>query len=210
MGALLTNERAVELGYDVEDICPLCGEQGDNVYHRTFGCRKTVDAVSEAVPKWFLDEARRADASQLFWTTGVFPHPDDVWPAADDGYTYTVEKGEAAEEEDFDGLQGDIFVDGSCFLSPIIGLARAGVAAVQVSAEGKRQWTLRMPVPKSIGQTSQVAEHLGKALAVQHLKGSGKIFSDCSNVVNGAVDEVRMATDPRSKTAGSTLARGGT
>ena len=178
-GALLTNGRAVELGYDVADECPLCGEQGDCIHHRAFGCRKTDEAVRRAVPKWFFEEARRAEATNRFWTTGVFPHPEEEWPRASNDYTYTVERGDAAEEDGFEGLQGDIFVDGSCFPSPIKGLARAGAAAVQVSVDGRMQWTLHMAVPRSLGQTSQVAEHLGKALAVQNLKGSGRIYS-CS------------------------------
>ena len=52
-----------------------------------------------------------------------------------------------------------------------------------------------------MGQTSQKAEHLALAMAVSELKGEATVYSDCSNVVRGAEDRTRIATDPKSRVA---------
>ena len=84
-GAVMTNERAKNLGYEVQDICPLCGEAGDSLHHRVYGCAATRGRVSEVVPWWFLNEAFKALVHEKFWQTGIFPHSEDdhPWPCGE-------------------------------------------------------------------------------------------------------------------------------
>ncbi len=79
-GAIMTHSRAVEEGYLVQDICPLCGGSGDTIHHRVYHCPKTREAVEAAVPAWFLKEARCQAANSRFWTTAIIPHPGDIAP----------------------------------------------------------------------------------------------------------------------------------
>ncbi len=79
-GAIMTNSRAVEEGYLVQNICPLCGENGDTVHHRVYHCPKTREAVEAAVPAWFLKEARSQGPNCRFWTTAILPHHGDLAP----------------------------------------------------------------------------------------------------------------------------------
>ncbi len=77
-GAVMTMSRAVQLGYDVVNLCPLCGEEADTLFHRVYRCRCTSAAVQAAVPAWFWRETQRASAGNRFWTTACFPHPCDL------------------------------------------------------------------------------------------------------------------------------------
>ncbi len=85
-GAIMTNSRAAEEGYLVQNICPLCGEHGDTIHHRVYHCPKTREAVEAAVPAWFLKEARSQAASCRYWTTAILPHPGDLAPPPPRGW----------------------------------------------------------------------------------------------------------------------------
>ena len=65
-GSAMTMSKAVGWGYDVANVCPLCGEAGDTIHHRTFGCRCTREEVEKVVPKWFMEEAVQAQTSDAF------------------------------------------------------------------------------------------------------------------------------------------------
>ncbi len=80
LGGVLTRHKASALGYDIDDVCEMCGEPGDSVFHRTYKCRATENLVRNVVPKWFWDEAQRADGADRFWTTATVPHPADLIP----------------------------------------------------------------------------------------------------------------------------------
>ena len=72
--------RAVSVGYDVPNLCPLCGEEGDTIFHRVFRCKHTRVELKNAVPKWFRDEVHRRLDEATFFTTGFFLHPmEDGW-----------------------------------------------------------------------------------------------------------------------------------
>ena len=139
--------------------------------------------------------------NDLFWTAGVSPHLEEEWPRPERGYNVTIQRGAVAEEEVFEGLSGNLFIDGSCVPSGIQGLARAGAAVVQANDAGHTEWALIMAVPEGLGQTSQKAEHLALAMAIGELRGEATIYSDFSNVVRGACNKTKLATDPRSRVA---------
>ncbi len=87
------------------DICPLCGEAGDTLYHRVYACRATACAVAAAVPAWFLAEARRAAPGDRFRTTACCPHPGDLIIGPSNALVTEVEMVEevAPEADDDDG-----------------------------------------------------------------------------------------------------------
>ena len=89
-GAVMTMSKARAWGYDVQDRCPLCGEEGDTLFHRTYECKETRKAVQEAVPAWFWKEAMRARTTDKFWTSACFPHPRDVATPPTTGMHYQV------------------------------------------------------------------------------------------------------------------------
>ncbi len=203
--ALMTNCRAHEGGYDVTRMCPLCNEAEDTVHHRVYGCRCTMDVLDRALPKWFLSEARKASASERFWTTGVFPHPDDVYPLPATQDKMIMLCGEGVDEYEGPGLGGStgfIFTDGSCLTSPIRGLARAGGSATEVDENGIMMRQLLMPVPPTIKQSPQSGEYVGYFGAVSQLQRSTIIFTDCQGMRDAVTGHEHRARDGRRKQAG--------
>ncbi len=77
--AVWTRDRAFRGGYDVDNVCPLCGAAGDTLHHRVWWCPASRTARAN-LPSWLVAEARSASHSERFWTSGVFPHPGDRWP----------------------------------------------------------------------------------------------------------------------------------
>ncbi len=205
--AVWTAVKARERGYLTSGDCPLCGEAPDTIGHRTYGCAKTEDAVREAVPAWFWREATCAHRSSPFWTTAIIPHPADVAPPPRDDFTchvehHTPEGREAANDENRQHLKGSLYVDGSCFPSPIRGLARAAMAIRMVSPLGDPIKTLQMAVPRHLPQTAQVAENLSTAVAYQSIRGAADIAGDCLNVVKAFAAPIARALRPSNKYAG--------
>ena len=124
--AVVTKERARELGYVSDGLCELCGEL-DTLFHRAYTCSGTEQEVRKVVLAWFWREARQARPNDVFWTRGIFPHLEEEYPRPESRHDFFVQRGEAAKAEEFDGLAGNIFIDGSCVPSGIQGLARAGL-----------------------------------------------------------------------------------
>jgi hypothetical protein len=70
-----TRRRAVENGYDVEDVCAKCGAEGDTVHHRVFVCPHSREAVLQAVPRWLYREGGRAPPHLAILEHRDFPSP---------------------------------------------------------------------------------------------------------------------------------------
>ena len=174
-------------GHDVDDTCPRCGAATDSVFHRAWLCSEAqcVLARSKAAPKWLLTYAKNFGKDDpLFtnaWITSpAFPAPADlqteVW--AEDEHGAEIPLGSV-------GLQGPLFVDGSCSREPLAHLNRASWALVKLSdgPPWKPVVTVMGPVWRSIPQTPQGAEQVGAAVGYQLLSGKATIHSDCANVV---------------------------
>ncbi len=203
--AVLTMGRAAAEGYDVPDICPLCGECGDTIFHRVYRCAKTRDAVQSVVPKWFWREAQQASADDLFWTTGIMPHPADIYPPPRDDYLPWVIEADGERGED-PSLSGHVFIDGSCSVSCIRGMQRASLAMVQVDDDARRVKTVSLPLWCTLPQTSQASEHAVYAAVTQLLAGDAVVYGDCKTVVDAANAPLRRQLDGRRKYAGVLLA----
>ncbi len=180
-------------GYDVANKCALCGEEGDDERHRMYGCSKSEAAAAAAAPRWFLEEARRADPSDSFWTTGIFPHPSDLAPPPRADITVVWDNGpeEDNSENTTDGLAeqehgfGDyIYVDGSCKPQEIRDMTRAGSSVVMVNAEGAVRRRGLVAVPDHLPQTSHVAEGLALTVGIRSLTRKAQMSGDCKSVVD--------------------------
>ena len=145
----MTIQRAHEGGYEVKDVCPVCGAIGDTVRHRTFECPSTAHAVAQAVPQWLIREGRRASNDSLFWNTGVFPHPADVASMPSNGGELLAEVcidgcWQIADEwkgwhEGWDrGFEGFLYGDVSCDTRHVPELKRAACSVFQTSSEASR------------------------------------------------------------------------
>ncbi len=84
--AVLTRSKAVERGYLIDDICPMCGQRGDSIFHRVWECSHAAvaEARRKAAPQWLVEEARRRGRRDPLYLKGLFPHPGDSWPRPED------------------------------------------------------------------------------------------------------------------------------
>ncbi len=101
---------------------------------------------------------------------------------------------------------GSLFIDGSCTVSPIRGLARAGSCVTEIDRQGNVLRELRVPVPQSIRQTAQAAEHVGYFAAVTQLLRRTDFYVDCKGVQVAATGNQGRATGARMKNGGIILA----
>ncbi len=216
-GAVMTQSRAVQLGYVTEDVCPLCGRCGDTIFHRVYECEATREDVEGVAPRWLLEEARRSGRSSSFYTSGIFPHPADIYPLPSSEQSIFVRAGDKYDgDEHGDGvmygdkglgaMSGSIFVDGSASTSPIRGIARAGCTATEVDAEGNMVREVNMLIPAAVAQTAQAAEHGGILLAIGQLQAEADIFTDCLGAQKAYAQDPVRAADARRKHGAAVLA----
>ncbi len=55
LGGVLTRHEARMRGYEVDDVCELCGQKRDHVFHRTYRCKGTERAVKAGVTDVVFD-----------------------------------------------------------------------------------------------------------------------------------------------------------
>ncbi len=204
LGGVMTMSKAHCLGYDVADVCPLCGEHGDSIHHRVYTCRATTPIVRAAVLGWFWAEAQRAPPGSRFWTTACTPHPADIIPQVRDDYLVRAEDEEGNMLED-PGLEGHIFIDGSCTASVHPGAQRAAFAAVQFDDNARSTKTVSVPLWSTLPQTPQAAEYAAMAAVVPLLRGPSKIYGDCQGVIDNMVKGLAGYLANKSKYGGVLL-----
>ena len=97
---------------------------------------------------------------------------------------------------------GELFMDGSCYLPAHPNMAHAGASAVQLDQQGSliRAATFSLPgwLPQSANYAEHVALAMGDSLAEPGLVG----VSDCQSVVGAHGKGVPHATSYRHKFAG--------
>ncbi len=201
--SIMTNARAYEAGYDVMDRCPLCDAPGDSVHHRIYHCPHSAEELERELPRWFVSEARARGPRDTFYSTGVFPHPADLWPrpAKDQCVTTAEGRGIGVDGDDDEGglgaRTGSIFIDGTCTASPIRGIARAASAAVEIDERGEPIREVCMLVPAAVTQTAQAGEHGGLLLAIGQLIAPTDIYTDCLGVLKAFQGDPARAADAR-------------
>ena len=192
-----TDGRWQASGYLVSPMCHLCGAAVDTVRHRLLGCQ-AVQAV-EARSKFsraFLKDLADLDEDTPPLLRGWAPDPTHDWPNPDKKEVARCQRWCADQErwvdlgeaEQFE-LDGELYVDGSCFPHAVKRLWRAGWAVVQVAASGQPLLRLFGPVVSGLAQTAPSAEWLALSMAHRHFAPdpgpASEIFSDCLAVVKG-------------------------
>ncbi len=195
-GAVMTNQRAHQGGYIVDDVCPKCGQRGDSLHHRVYMCDATNSELERVMPKWLILEARRAGPTNTFFTSGLFPHPADLWPLPATEQYAIIRNGDGNNDGE---LIKSMFIDGSCTTSPIRGLARAACCAVEVDINGNMVKEATMNIPAEVTQTPQSAEHGGLYLGVSQLRARTDIYTDCLGVKQLAEAGTDKVLDARRK-----------
>ncbi len=201
LGGVLTRSRAVELGYDIDDECELCGHKGDSIFHRTYRCSGSEAIVKQAVPEWFWREMQDADEKDTFWVSAAVPHPADLVPPPRPDYLSWAfdEQGHRCEDP---RMEGHVFIDGSCSTSVFKGLQRAALALVQLNDGAKPTKTVSVPLWSSLPQTSQAAEHAAYAGLSHVLDGRAIAYGDCQGVLDLAAKCPAERYSGRKKYAG--------
>ncbi len=201
LGGVLTKSRALEMGYDIDDVCELCGHRGDGIFHRTYKCSGSEQLVKQAVPEWFWREAQDADESDAFWTVAAVPHPADLVPPPRSDYLSWAVDASGCRCED-PRMEGHVFIDGSCSSSVFKELQRAALALVQVSDDAKAVKTVSVPLWNSLPQTSQVAEYAAYAGLSHVLEGKALAYGDCQGVLAQAAKNPAERYSGRRRYAG--------
>ena len=128
-------------------------------------------------------------------------HPGSVWPppCCVEGTVFLAD-GEASHEARH--MEGDIYVDGACYPSPVPDMCRAGWAVVQRPGPGLACKVLYGPVWPPLPQTSQCAEWVAWAVAHQVATAPAVVHSDCSSVTNAHGAPLQVSLRHRSLYAG--------
>ncbi len=139
------------------------------------------------VPERLVREARRAGPSSRFYTTGVMPHPADVWPQPAASPDLTSERPDGSSPiGDIHKFEGRFFIDGSCSTHVTPEMRRAGWAIVIKDAEDNAVARISSPLWRDLPQTPQAAEYVAYAAAVQFVAGPSRFYGDCANVIRQA------------------------
>ncbi len=199
--AIWTNARAHEAGMEVDPMCTKCRKARDTVHHRLWwcDCDEVEQLRRQCVPDRIVQQARREGPSKQFFTTGIMPHPADVWPKPAQGPDINVVRYDGESPEGVQRLSGRFYIDGSCTTHVIPELRRAGFAVAVYNGEGNLVATINSPLWEGLPQTPQAAEYVAYAAAVQYVFGPTTIFGDCSNVIRQAkaAPSARIATSRR-------------
>ncbi len=202
-GAIWPNARVHAIDPQACALCPRCKAAVDTVHHRLWWCPEAEEERQTLVPRRLIEAARRAGPDSLFHSTGVMPHPADVWPAPVENPEVVVERLDgSAPSGEVHQFQGNFYFDGSCSTHVIPELRRAGWAIVVKDAEGKPIARISSPLWRSLPQTPQAAECVAYAAAVQFVAGASVFYGDCANVVRQAGAAPRKVCAPTARYSG--------
>ncbi len=200
-GGLWTNQRAHEADARVCKLCRLCGKAPDTLHHRMWWCEATEEDRKAHATEELVREARAAGPTARFFTSGVIPHPGDVWPkVTDDVIMHTVRPGGG----EGDKVSGHVFIDGSCTTNPIKELRRASMGIVMTDDNADPLAVIQVPLWRGLPQTPQAAEYTVYALVTLLLEGPTILYGDCQNVVDQAEAIGRQAAAEKRGRRGST------
>jgi hypothetical protein len=128
---------------------------------------------------------------------GAHPADERPRPLESEGVTF-----ESIVPMEVEGVQGDIYLDGSCTRHIVPELSCAGWVFVQLGEDGEVVAKAFGPVWRSLPQTPQAAEFCAYAAAPQLLLGPSTSYGDCSNVISAANMDVQRALSWRRPHAG--------
>ncbi len=190
--AVWTNDRAHQADSRVSPACRLCGAPRDTLFHRIWHCPCTAEERDAIAGPQLIRRARAAGETDRFFTTGVFPHPADVWPSAAQEPDIRVTRHDGGAADGRLLLQGHFYPDGSCTTHIIPELRRASLAVFIKNEKGEDVMTVDTPLWRELPQTPQAAEYSAYAVATQYLGGPSTLHGDCENVVRDAAAKPKV------------------
>ena len=197
-GSCWTAHRKKLSGYDVDDICPLCGAEGDTVHHRLWICpvvdcfRRQALKSGKTDNQHIIGAMAAKDPKNPLATRALYQHPAEEAPLpATKGVVTVTGWSRDAYGQPLHGpmalsaglIDGDTFPDGAAFPHPVKELSRAGWAAVVVDGGGQVLVEARGPVPAPLPQTAQAAEYSASTAIAGILSSEARLYPDCMNVV---------------------------
>ncbi len=200
--AIWPNSRAHQVDSRVSPRCRLCGAPRDTIFHRLWHCPCTADERETIAGHQLIRRARAAGEGDRFYTTGVFPHPADVWPSAAREPDVKITRHDGGATEGRLLVQGNFYPDGSCTTHIVPELRRAGLAVSVRSESGTDIMTIDTPLWRELPQTPQAAEYAAYAVATQYLGGPSALYGDCENVVRDAAAGPATQLSARRRYAG--------
>lgn len=132
--AVWPQTRLHDAGYDVCRLCPLCKQAEDKIHHRVWECSHSAEERSKHACAQLIREARVAGPSSALFSRALGEHLADGRPGSLGSGGVTIERFDQQSEQQ--GMQGDIYVDGSCTRHIAPELQRVGWAVVQLGADG--------------------------------------------------------------------------
>ena len=212
VGCIWTKTRLKEAGYEVDDVCELCGQPCDDLRHRLYICKHpdVVEARRQALKGRmgpFIHDALGATEWDPLYTRAAFRHPGDFWPRPSQWYEATLvnAQGEICDMEALEGNTDGCMAcwDGSCTRLAVPELNRAAWAVSFVdAATAEVRFSLSSPLFGTLPQTPQAAEFAGYAAARSVVPGGMPMIGDCANVVKAANMSRAGQLNPRRMYAG--------
>ncbi len=184
--AVWPNARAHRADPRVSPRCRLCGAPRDTVFHRLWHCPCTEEERRTIAGPQLVRKARDAGEGNRFYSTGVFPHPADVWPSPVHEPDIRITRHDDGPTQGRLLVQGHFYPDGSCTTHVIPELRRASLAVMVKDEIGNHVMTIDTPLWRELPQTPQAAEYSAFAVATQYLGGPSVLHGDCENVLRDA------------------------
>ena len=201
-GGYWTNSDLQMCGLSDDDLCPLCRAPGDSVIHRCYICPASEHLWSALPTQWLKEALSGSPANVMLYSRCIVPTPRlfttdpvplerryEFWPA------------EQATTFSFNGADGPVYWDGSCFHPSNDILARAGWAAVQVNQDGTLLKAVYGNVPANVGQSANAAEHMGAITSLDLAASPLRLRGDCLEVVRACQLGLLHATSHQSRGA---------
>ena len=187
--SVTTAPKLAKMGYVVDEVCPLCRDEVDSIFHRAWVCPKRPGAEGQDAE--VVAAAREAGPQSILYSRGLACHGiPQSWARS------PAQARKTANWMPFDPADGPVYHDGSCYDSAT-NFARAGWAAVQMKDSGEPLKVLWGNVPPELEQPANFAEHYGFLSAMQEAKPQCEFVTDCSTI-QGAWDKgLKWAAGPR-------------
>ncbi len=203
--AIWTGAKAAEIDENVGNLCRMCGQHVDTVHHRLWVCPCAAKEREEIAPQRLIRAAKAAGSDSKFFTTGVMPHPADVWPRPLSEPQVEVERFDLGGEQpagETHSFAGNFYFDGSCTTHVVPELRRAGFSIIIKDPSNKPLARVSTPLWEGLPQTPQAAEFAAYAGAVQYVGGPSWFFGDCLNVLRQANGSQRRSVAPHLRYSG--------
>ena len=192
--SVMTAPKLAKMGFIVEDVCPLCRDEVDSIFHRAWACSKRPGAAGQDAE--VVAAALAAGPQSIQYSRGLGCNGIEQRSAWSPAFVKRTENWTP-----FDPAGGPIYHDGSCYDSATH-FARAGWAAIQMKDTGEPLKGLWGNVPPELEQSANFAEHFGFLTAMQEALPKCELVTDCSTI-KGAWDKgLKWAAGPQRPHAG--------